>query len=64
MLAEQVSGSIRCGCQSTGSIGRIALGYGFGSLDRDEVASRMRALQRKTSPLINSASGRIQSLSR
>jgi len=32
-----------------GSIGVIALGYGSGLLDRDEAASRMRALQRETS---------------
>ena len=32
-----------------GSIGVIALGCGRGLLDRDEAASRMRALQRETS---------------
>jgi len=37
------------GIEVHGSIGVIALGYGRGLLDRDEAASRMRALQRETS---------------
>jgi predicted nucleic acid-binding protein len=37
------------GVEVRGSIGVIALGYGSGLLDRDEAASRMRALQRETS---------------
>jgi len=39
------------GVEVRGSIGVIALNYGRGLLDRDEAASRMRALQRETSPL-------------
>jgi predicted nucleic acid-binding protein len=38
-----------------GSIGVIALGYGSGLLDRDEAASRMRALQRGTSLFLTEA---------
>ncbi|UIP00921.1 nucleic acid-binding protein [Halobaculum sp. CBA1158] len=38
-----------------GSIGVIALGYGRGVLDRDEAASRMRALQRETSLFVTEA---------
>jgi len=38
-----------------GSIGVIALGYGRGLLDRDEAASRMRALQRDTSLFVTEA---------
>jgi predicted nucleic acid-binding protein len=38
-----------------GSIGVIALGYGRGLLDRDEAASRMRALQRETSLFVTDA---------
>ena len=38
-----------------GSIGVIALGYGRGVLDRDEAASRMRALQRGTSLFVTDA---------
>lgn len=38
-----------------GSIGIIALGYGRGLLDRDEAASRMRALQRETSLFVTQA---------
>ncbi|MEF8802504.1 MAG: nucleic acid-binding protein [Halolamina sp.] len=38
-----------------GSIGVIALGYGRGLLDRDEAASRMRALQRETSLFVTEA---------
>ena len=37
------------GVEVYGSIGVIALGYGRGLLERDEAASRMRALQRETS---------------
>ena len=37
------------GVEVRGSIGVIALGFGRGLLDRDEAASRMRALQRETS---------------
>lgn len=37
------------GVEVHGSIGVIAFGYGSGVLDRDEAASRMRALQRRTS---------------
>lgn len=38
-----------------GSLGVIALGYGRGWLDRDEAASRMRALQRETSLFVTDA---------
>jgi predicted nucleic acid-binding protein len=38
-----------------GSIGVIALGYGRGLLDRDEAASRIRALQRETSLFVTEA---------
>lgn len=38
-----------------GSIGIIALGYGRGVLDRDDAASRMRALQRETSLFVTEA---------
>ena len=38
-----------------GSIGVIALGYSRGLLDRDEAASRMRALQRETSLFVTEA---------
>ena len=38
-----------------GSIGVITLGYGRGLLDRDEAASRMRALQRETSLFVTEA---------
>ena len=38
-----------------GSLGVIALGYGRGLLDRDEAASRMRALQRETSLFVTEA---------
>ena len=38
-----------------GSIGVIALGYGRGLLDRDEAASRMRALQSETSLFVTEA---------
>jgi predicted nucleic acid-binding protein len=38
-----------------GSIGIIALGYGRGLLDRHEMASRMRALQRETSLFVTEA---------
>lgn len=38
-----------------GSIGVVALGYGHGLLDRDESASRMRALQRETSLFVTEA---------
>ena len=38
-----------------GSIGVIALGYDRGLLDRDEAASRMRALQRETSLFVTEA---------
>ncbi|MFW5900725.1 MAG: nucleic acid-binding protein [Halodesulfurarchaeum sp.] len=38
-----------------GSIGIIALGYGRGLLDRDEAASRIRALQRETSLFLTEA---------
>jgi predicted nucleic acid-binding protein len=43
------------GVEVRGSIGVIALGYGRGSLDRDEAASRMRALQRETSLFVTDA---------
>ncbi|MFC7019550.1 MULTISPECIES: nucleic acid-binding protein [Haloarcula] len=38
-----------------GSVGVIALGYGRGLLDRDEAASRLRALQRETSLFVTDA---------
>ena len=38
-----------------GTIGVIALSYGRGLLDRDEAASRMRALQRETSLFVAEA---------
>ena len=38
-----------------GSVGVIAVGYGRGLLDRDEAASRMRALQRETSLFVTEA---------
>ncbi|GGL25409.1 hypothetical protein GCM10009037_06240 [Halarchaeum grantii] len=38
-----------------GSIGVIALGHGRGLLDRDDAASRMRALQRETSLFVTEA---------
>ncbi|AGB38737.1 nucleic acid-binding protein [Natronococcus occultus] len=38
-----------------GSIGIIALGYSRGLLDKDEAASRMRALQRETSLFVTKA---------
>ena len=38
-----------------GSIGVIALGHGRGLLDRDEAATRMRALQRETSLFVTEA---------
>jgi predicted nucleic acid-binding protein len=43
------------GVEVRGSIGVIALGYGSGLLDRDEAASRMRALQRETSLFVTEA---------
>jgi predicted nucleic acid-binding protein len=43
------------GVEVHGSIGAIALGYGRGLLDRDEAASRMRALQRETSLFVTEA---------
>ena len=43
------------GVEVHGSIGVVALGYGRGSLDRDEAASRMRALQRETSLFVTEA---------
>ena len=43
------------GVEVRGSIGVIALGHGSGLLDRDEAASRMRALQRETSLFVTEA---------
>ena len=43
------------GVEVHGSIGIIALGFGRGLLDRDEAASRMRALQRETSLFVTEA---------
>ena len=43
------------GVEVHGSVGIIALGYSRGSLDRDEAASRMRALQRETSLFVTEA---------
>ena len=43
------------GVEVRGSIGVIALCYGRGLLDRDEAASRMRALQRETSLFVTEA---------
>ena len=43
------------GVEVRGSIGVIALGHGRGLLDRDEAASRMRALQRETSLFVTEA---------
>ena len=38
-----------------GSIGVIALGYTRGLIERDEAASRMRAIQRETSLFVTEA---------
>ena len=43
------------GVEVHGSVGILALGYGRGLLDRDEAASRMRALQRETSLFVTDA---------
>nr|WP_225935384.1 hypothetical protein [Halobaculum magnesiiphilum] len=43
------------GVEVRGSLGVIALGYGRGLFDRDEAASRMRALQRETSLFVTEA---------
>jgi predicted nucleic acid-binding protein len=43
------------GVEVHGSIGVIALGYGCGVIDRDEAASRMRALQRERSLFVTEA---------
>ncbi|WP_135362932.1 nucleic acid-binding protein [Halosimplex halophilum] len=43
------------GVEVRGAIGVIALGYGRGSLDRDEAAPKMRALQRETSLFVTEA---------
>ena len=43
------------GVEVRGSIGVIALGYSRGPLDRDEAASRMRALQREASLFVTEA---------
>ena len=43
------------GVEVRGSIGIVALGYGRGLLDRNEAASRMRALQRETSLFVTEA---------
>ena len=43
------------GTEVHGSIGVIALGYGRGLLDRNEAASRMRALHRETSLFVTEA---------
>jgi len=43
------------GVEVHGSMGVIALGHGRGLLDRDEAASLMRALQRKTAPFVTEA---------
>jgi predicted nucleic acid-binding protein len=43
------------GVEVRGSIGVISLGFGRGLLDRDEAASRMRALQRGTSLFVTEA---------
>ena len=43
------------GVEVHGSIGVIALSYGCGLIDRDEAASRMRALQRETSLFVTEA---------
>jgi len=43
------------GVEVHGSIGVIVLGYGRGLLDRDEAATRMRALQRETSLFVTEA---------
>jgi predicted nucleic acid-binding protein len=43
------------GVEVHGSVGIIALGYGRELLDRDEAASRMRALQRETSLFVTEA---------
>jgi predicted nucleic acid-binding protein len=43
------------GVEVRGSIGVIVLGYSRGVLDRDEAASRMRALQRETSLFVTEA---------
>ena len=43
------------GVEVHGSLGVIAPGYGRGLLDRDEAASRLRALQRETSLFVTEA---------
>ena len=43
------------GVEVHGSIGIIALGYARGRLDRDDVASLMRSLQRETSLFVTDA---------
>ena len=43
------------GIEVHGTIGVIALGHGRGLLDRDEAASRMRALHRETSLFVTGA---------
>lgn len=53
LAAREVASS--SGVDVHGSIGVIALGYGRGLLDRDEAASRMRALQRETSLFVTEA---------
>jgi predicted nucleic acid-binding protein len=53
LAARQAASDV--GVEVRGSIGVIALGYGRGLLDRDEAASRMRALQRETSLFVTEA---------
>jgi len=53
-LAARESAS-EAGVEVRGSIGVVTLGYGRKSLDRDEAASRMRALQRETSLFVTDA---------
>lgn len=43
------------GIKVRGSIGVIAVGHGYGLLDRDEAAERMRSLQRETSLFVTGA---------
>lgn len=45
----------KIGIEVHGSVGVIALGHARGSLDRDEAAALMRALQRETSLFVTDA---------
>ena len=55
LAAREAASDADADVEVHGSIGVIALGYGSGLLDRDEAASRMRALQRETSLFVTEA---------